>query len=114
MQAQNGTPRKDDESTAETKSVQSNRPSRVGWNGLLIGETEQKSLYNTHDLERRLKNCITLDNGSTLSLFSNPDLVQDIRTTNTILALATNAGVKKSNQEALLKELSLAMRGRPV
>jgi hypothetical protein len=102
MQAKNETPRQDDESTAETESILSTRSSRVGWNGLLIGETEGQSLYNAHDLERRLKNCITLDNGSTLSLFSNPDLVQDIRTTDTILALATNAGVKKSNQEALV------------
>jgi hypothetical protein len=53
-------------------------------------------------LETRLKNRITLDNGSTLSLFSNPDLVQDIQTTRTTLALATNDGVKKSNQEAII------------
>jgi hypothetical protein len=35
-----------------------------------------------------------------LSLFSNPDLVTNIRTSKKTLALATNAGVKKSNQEA--------------
>jgi hypothetical protein len=101
-QAQAETPRTDNESIAETESVQSNRPSRVGWNGLLIGlnETKKHSLYNTHDLELRLKNCITLDSRSTLSLSSNPDLVQDIQTTSTTLAVATNAGVKKSNKEA--------------
>jgi hypothetical protein len=61
----------------------------------------EQSLYNDdRDAKHRLKNCITLDNGSTLSLFSNPDLVQDIRTSSKTLSLATNAGVKQSNREA--------------
>ena len=47
-----------------------------------------------------MKNCILLDSGSTLSLFSNPELVENIRTTGRTLALATNAGVKHSNKEA--------------
>ena len=50
----------------------------------------------------RLKSCITLDNGLTLSLFSNPELVEDIRTSKKTLALATNAGVKQSKQEAIV------------
>jgi hypothetical protein len=62
---------------------------------------EQQSLYNGK-AQGRLKNCITLDNGSTLSLFSNPKLVQDIPTTKTTLSLAMNAGVKQSNQEAFV------------
>ncbi len=61
----------------------------------------EQSLYNDdRDAKHRLKNCITLDNGSTLSLFSNPDLVQDIRTSSKTLSLATNAGVKQSNRKA--------------
>jgi hypothetical protein len=60
---------------------------------------EKHSLYS-NEAENRLKNWITLDNGSTLSLFSNPDLVKNITTTATTLALATNAGVKQSSQEA--------------
>ena len=67
-------------------------------------ETTIRDDYNAHDLETRLKNSITLDNGSMLSLFSNPDLVQDIPTTRTTLTLAMNTGVKKSNQEALVPE----------
>jgi hypothetical protein len=43
---------------------------------------------------------MTLDNGSTLSLFSNPELVQDIQTSSKTLSLATNAGVKQSNRKA--------------
>jgi hypothetical protein len=79
-QTQNQTTKKDDEFIAENKSVQSNRPLSVNWNGLLIGldETNKQSLHTVHDLEARLKNCITLDNGSTLSLFSNPHLVTNI------------------------------------
>jgi ribosomal protein L16 Arg81 hydroxylase len=65
------------------------------------GLTVEQSLYNNdRDAKHRLKNCITLDNGSTLSLFLNPKLVQDIRTSNKTLSLATNAVVKESNREA--------------
>jgi hypothetical protein len=61
----------------------------------------EQSLHNDdRDAKHRLKNCITLNNGSALSLFSNPDLVQDIRTPSKTLSLATNAGVKQSNREA--------------
>jgi hypothetical protein len=42
----------------------------------------------------------TLANGSTLSLFSNSKLVQDIQTSSKTLSLATNTGVKQSNCEA--------------
>jgi hypothetical protein len=58
-------------------------------------------MYNDdQDAKNRLENCITINNGSTLSLFSNPELVQDIRTSSKILSLATNAYVKQSNREA--------------
>eukprot|EP00978_Attheya_sp_CCMP212_P000842 scaffold1766_cov39-Attheya_sp.AAC.2 len=64
---------------------------------------KKESHYNDdREMGSRLKNWITLDNGSTLSLFSNPDLVEDIRTTSKTLILATNAGVKHSNQEAVV------------
>jgi hypothetical protein len=99
MQAEGDHEEQDDESSiADNESAKSTRSSRVGWSGLLI---EKQSLYND-EAQSRLKNCITLDNGSTLSLFSNPDLVENIRITKTTLALATNAGVKQSNQEAMV------------
>jgi hypothetical protein len=61
----------------------------------------EQSLYNDdRDAKHRLKDCITLDNGSTLSLFSNPDLVQNIQTSSKALLLATNAGVRESNRKA--------------
>jgi hypothetical protein len=79
------------------KSTTSKASSQIGWSGLIV----EQSLYNDdRDANHRLKNRITLDNGSTLSLFSNPDLVQDIQTSSKTLSLATNAGVKQSNCEA--------------
>ena len=67
----------------------------------LTHQTEGKSVRNDdRDAKDRLKNCITLNNGSTLSLFSNPALVQDIQTSSKTLSLAMNAGVKQSNCKA--------------
>jgi hypothetical protein len=86
----------DNESFGSTTSKAS---SQIGWSGLIV----EQSLYNDdRDAKDRLKNCIILDNESTLSLFSNPDLVQDIRTSSKTLSLATNAGVKQSNREAIV------------
>ena len=70
MQAeQDENEQEDNQSTSS--DVVSTSSKRVGWSGLLIETGE--SLYN-HDQEMgtRLKNRIILDNGSTLSLFSNP------------------------------------------
>jgi hypothetical protein len=80
------------------KSTRSKASSQIGWSGLIV----EQSLYNDdQDAKHRLKNCITIDNdGSTLSLFSNPDLVQYIQTSSKTLSLATNAGVKQSNHKA--------------
>mgnify|MGYP002176679840 FL=1 len=97
MQAEhNENDQEDDRSTCSDVASASSK--RVAWSGLLVvGE----SLYNEdREMGTRLKNWITLDNGSTLSLFSNPQLVEDIRTTDKTLVLATNAGIKHSNQEA--------------
>ena len=47
-----------------------------------------------------MRESITLDNGSTLSQFCNPELVKDIRQSNTTLKMHTNAGSKESNQQA--------------
>jgi hypothetical protein len=46
------------------------------------------------------RNSILLDNGSTLSLFGNPDMVTNIRESKTTLELATNAGTKTTKQVA--------------
>ena len=64
-----------------------------GWSGL------QVNLMN-HEDNQSMRESITLDNGSTLSLFCNPELVKDIRQSNTTLKMHTNAGSKESNQQA--------------
>ena len=48
----------------------------------------------------KVKDSITLDNGSILSIFGNPDLVSDIREFDIILELAKNAGTQQSSQVA--------------
>ena len=47
-----------------------------------------------------MKDHILLDNGSTLSLFTNPELVVNIRKADDVLQLATNTGVKFNNEKA--------------
>jgi hypothetical protein len=81
------------------KRTTSKASSQIGWRGLIV----EQSLYNDdRDAKYRLKNCITLNNGSTLRLFSNPDLVQDIQDSSKTLSLATNVGEKQSNREAIV------------
>jgi hypothetical protein len=101
MQAEQQDEQEGNESITDNASATSNRSSRVGWSALLIARSIEKESHYNHDREMgsRLRNWITLDNGSTLSLFSNPDLVEDIQTSSKTLVLATNAGVTQSNKE---------------
>ena len=52
-----------------------------------------------------MRESITLDNGSTLILFCNPELDKDIRQSNTALKMHTNTGSKDSNQQATVPGL---------
>ena len=47
-----------------------------------------------------MKDDIILNNGSTLSIFANPELVEGIHKSNSTLEMATNAGTRLTNQEA--------------
>ena len=49
-----------------------------------------------------MRESISFDNGSTLSLFCNPELVKDIRQSNTTLKMHTNAGSKESSQQVTM------------
>ena len=57
-------------------------------------------LEDEQEMRSRLRSWIAPDNGSTLSLLLNPESVEDTQTSSKTLALATNAGVTHSNQEA--------------
>ena len=57
-----------------------------------------------HNHQPSMRETITLDNGSTLSLFCDPELVENIRESTTILKMHTNAGSKLSNQQATVPE----------
>ena len=70
---------------------------QAGWSGL------QVNLVN-HINQQYMREIITLDNGSTLSLFCNPELLENIRESKTILKMHTNAGSKLSNQQAAAPE----------
>ena len=52
------------------------------------------------DISSRMKDDIILDNGSTLSIFANPELVEGIRKSKSTLEMATNTGTRLTNQEA--------------
>ena len=68
------------------------RSSRPEWSGL------QVNLFGTG--ATMLRENIILDNGSTLSIFSNPELVEGIRYSKEPLEMSTNAGKKLITKEA--------------
>ena len=47
-----------------------------------------------------MKDWIILDSGSTVNLFSNPDLVNNIRTVSETMELTTNTGSRVSHTKA--------------
>ena len=65
------------------------------WSGLHI--SMNNSELKGEDL---MKNSIILDNGSTVDLFSNPELVHGIHQSEQIMELHTNAGSKINNRKA--------------
>ena len=84
----------DDGSIASHATSGTNRSFKnKGWSGL------QVNLMN-HEDNQSMRESITLDNGSTLSLFCKSELVKDIRQSNTTSKMHTNAGSKESNQQA--------------
>ena len=69
---------------------------KSGWSGLqtcLMGNEEENT-----------KDWIILDSGSTMSLFYNPELVEDIRDANKEIAISTNAGVQITKNIATVPE----------
>ena len=92
---------KDDETVSSSKSNKSSKQSR--WTGSVstLQVTKGRSMFHDGQIDNSImKNNILLDSGSTLSIFGNPDLVQGIKTSKTMLEMATNGGTTMSNKVA--------------
>ena len=75
---------------SSTDNGSENGSTTGGWSGAQI------QFYDADEM----KEYIILDNGSTVSLFCNPDLVENIRSTNQTLKLSTNGGDILTNKRA--------------
>ena len=71
---------------------------KQGWSCMQLSLMNEET--NNSRMKSRMKDSIILDNGSTLSIFGNPELVSNIRKSDVTLQLATNAGTQESNQVA--------------
>ncbi|KAL7573431.1 hypothetical protein ACA910_013750 [Epithemia clementina (nom. ined.)] len=96
----------DENSDDDNESIESNATSgtnrSTGSNcgqGRRSWSNFQTNMMNAGD-ENTMQEAITLDNGSTLSLFCNPDLVDNIRETSSTLELRTNAGTRHCSKKA--------------
>ena len=90
----------DDDTIASTKT---SKTSKQSWTGSVstLQVTKGRSMFHDGHIDNSImKNNILLDSGSTLSIFGNPDLVQDIKTSTTMLEMATNGGTTLSNKVA--------------
>ena len=92
---------RDADTVASSRSNKSTNQS--GWTGSVstLQVMRAQSMFHDRMIDNTiLKNNILLDSGSKLSIFANPDLVQDIKTSTTMLEMATNGGTTMSNKVA--------------
>ena len=82
---------KDDEEASQSDKS----PKKTRWSSMQVCLMDKKK-----DISSKMKDDIILDNGSTLSIFANPELVEGIRRSKSTLEMATNAGTRLTNQEA--------------
>ena len=80
----------DEEASQSDKS-----PKKAGWSGMQVCLMDKKK-----DMSSKMKDDIILDNGSTLSIFANSELVEGIRKSKSTLEMETIAGTWLTNQEA--------------
>jgi hypothetical protein len=79
----------------DTKSNQGTSTRNVRWAGVHM---KDQQFYQADAICR----CILLDSCSSMMIWSNPDMVSNIRETNKTLNLSTNAGVLSTNKKAYL------------
>jgi hypothetical protein len=79
----------------DTKSNQGTLTRRVRWAGVHMTDLQFHQADAMHK-------CILLDSCSSTMIWSNPDMVSNIRETNKMLDLTTNAGVLSTNKKAYL------------
>jgi hypothetical protein len=79
-----------DNNNASTEPSTSSPSTTDGWSGAHV------QLYQANEM----KKWILLDNGSTVNLFFNPQLVENIKETNEMLELSTNGGDLFTNKKA--------------
>jgi hypothetical protein len=104
MHAQSETEKESENKEEDDNASQSSRKSnksntKIGWSSLIIRKDSLHN-YGKQWASGTKGNSILLENGSTLSLFGNPNMVTDIRESKTTLELATNAGTKMTIQVA--------------
>jgi hypothetical protein len=93
--------------TRAKASRKSNKSETISkWSGLIV---RKESLHNNGKqwATGTKGNSILLDNGSTLSLFGNPNMVKNIRESKTTLELATIADHMPDAYEQTLRSLLL-------
>ena len=71
----------------DDEALQSDKSSKkTGWSGMQMCLMGKKK-----DISSKMKDDIILNNGSTLSIFANPELVEGIQKSKSTLEMATNA-----------------------
>lgn len=80
---------------SEAESAASTRTRKSGWSGLQVNLMNKKT-----KAAEKMKDWIILDNGSMLSPFVNPKLVERVRELKNTLELAMDAGMKQNNTKA--------------
>ena len=90
-----------DEDKDTSSEKEASRTRRPAWNNLQVSLHEKQAKGPNQDPRlTKMRESIILDNGSTLSIFGNPKLVENIRKSDTTLELATNAGTLETDQVA--------------